>query len=221
MVQPSYTGLIVAVLGWLISWWGFETGTQIAWHAGALLSMLGIVLSMTGMTPVQLLAPVFAVLVFMLPIPGEFRHQIAYPLQQLATTVTHSMLEFIGVYAIKSGNMLIINGERVAVGEACNGLRMVFALSLVVYAAAFGMPLKAGTRIFLLAVSPLIAIICNVIRLLPTSLLFGYGGNEAAQRFHDLAGWVMLPVAMLMLFGLLRAIRWLEFPVTQLRLASQ
>jgi exosortase len=131
------------------------------------------------------------------------------------------MLELIGVNAIRSGNVIIINGEQVAVGEACNGLRMVFALTLVVYFVAFSLPLKAGTRAFLLLASPLIAIICNVIRLVPTSLIFGYGNNEVAQHFHTLAGWVMIPVAMGMLFGLLRAIRWLEFPVTQLRLASQ
>ena len=96
-----------------------------------------------------------------------------------------------------------------------------FALTLVVYFFAFGTPLKAGTRAFLLIMSPLIAILCNVIRLVPTSLIFGYGNSDTAQRFHDLAGWIMLPIAMLMLYGLLRTIRWLEFPVTQLRLASQ
>jgi len=221
MVQPSFVGLAVAAFGWLLSWWGFQTGTQVAWHAGAVMSLLGIVLSMTGMTPVVLLGPVFAVLMFMLPIPGEIRHKIAWPMQTLATNFTHAMLELIGVSAIKTGNVIIINGEQVAVGEACNGMRMVFALALVVYAIAFGWPLKAGTRAFLLAASPLIAIVCNVIRLVPTSLMFGYGGSELAQRFHWLAGWVMLPVAVVMLMALLRAIRWLEFPVTQLRLASQ
>jgi exosortase len=221
LVQPSFLGFVVAVLGWLVSWWGFETGTQIAWHGGAVMTLLGVVLSMTGMAPVHLFAPVLAVLVFMLPVPGEIRHRIALPLQDLATSVTHAMLEFIGVSAIRSGNVIIINGEQVAVGEACNGLRMVFALTLVVYFFAFGTPLKTGTRVFLLLVSPLIAILCNVIRLVPTSLIFGYGSSDAAQRFHDLAGWLMLPVALAMLYGMLRAIRWLEFPVTQLRLASQ
>jgi exosortase len=221
LVQPSYLGLLVAVFGWLLSWWGFETGTQIAWHGGAVMSVLGVLLSMTGMTPMNLFAPVFAVLVFMLPVPGEIRHRIALPMQDLATSVTHAVLEFIGVNAVRSGNVIVINGEQVAVGEACNGMRMVFALTLVVYFFAFGTPLKPGTRAFLLVVSPLIAIVCNVIRLVPTSLIFGYGSIDAAQRFHDLAGWLMLPVALAMLFGLLRAIRWLEFPVTQLRLASQ
>ena len=221
MVQPSLAGPLIAAGGWILSWWGFESGTQIAWHGGAILTLLGILLSMTGLTPLQVFAPVFGVLLFVLPIPGEFRHAIAYPLQNLATTVTHSTLEVIGISAIKTGNVLIINGEHVAVGEACNGMRMVFALTLVVYAFAFGMPLKTGTRIVLLLLSPGIAMVCNVLRLVPTSLIFGYSDVRVAQQFHDLAGWVMLPVAMVMLAAVLRTIRWLEFPVTQLRLANR
>ncbi|UCD76259.1 MAG: exosortase/archaeosortase family protein, partial [Phycisphaerales bacterium] len=121
----------------------------------------------------------------------------------------------------RSGNVLIINGEQVAVGEACNGMRLVFALTLVVYAFAFGSPLKPGTRLVLLVLSPLIAILCNVIRLVPTSLIFGHGNPAMAERFHDLAGWVMLGAALLMLGGVLRLIRWLEFPVMSFRLVSQ
>lgn len=221
MVQPSLWGPAVAALGWLMSWWGYESGTQIAWHAGALVTLLGIVLSMTGPAPLRLFAPVIGVLVFMLPVPGEIRHEIARPLQTLATNVTHATLEFIGVSAIKSGNMLIINGEQVAVGEACNGMRMVFALTLVVYFFAFGTALRPGTRVLLLVLSPAIAMVCNVLRLVPTSLIFAYGDVSVAQQFHIWAGWLMLIIACLMLWAVLQTVRWLEFPVTQLRLASQ
>ena len=139
----------------------------------------------------------------------------------MAASVTHATLELIGVAAIKSGNVLIINGEQVAVGEACNGMRMVFALGLVVYAFAFGTPLKSSTRALLLILSPIVAIMCNVIRLVPTSLIFGYGNAESAETFHDLAGWVMLPIALVVLIGVLRMVRWLEFPVMSYRLARQ
>ncbi len=221
LLRPSPIGPAIVLAGWLASWWGFQTGTQIAWHGGALATVIGAALSMTGLNPMRRFGPVFVVLLFMLPIPGEIRHYIAYPLQEMATSVTHAMLEFIGVTAVKSGNILIINGEQVAVGEACNGMRMVFALSLVVFAFCFGTPLKPGTRLVLIALSPVIAILCNVIRLLPTSLIYGYGSATMAQNFHDLAGWVMLPVALAMLAGVLQMIKWLEFPVVSLRLASQ
>ena len=220
-LTPSLLGPLVVLAGWLVSWWGFESGTQIAWHGGAVLSLLGIVLSMTGPAPLVMFGPVLAVLVFVLPVPGQLRHQIALPLQEFATTVTHTLLQLIGVGAIKSGNVLIINGEEVAVGEACNGMRMVFALTLVVYAFAFATPLRASARALLIGLSPLIAMLCNVIRLVPTSLIFGYGSVDTAQRFHDISGWVMLPVALFILIAVLRTFRWLEFPVTSLRLASQ
>ena len=220
-LTPNLWGTAIAAMGWLVSWWGFEVGYQIAWHGGAVLSLIGMGLSFTGLLPLRLFAPVFAVLVFLLPMPGRIRLQLAQPLQEMATSVTYATLELIGVAVVKSGNVLIINGEQVAVGEACNGMRMVFALTLVVYAFAFGTPLKASTRGVLLVLSPIVAILCNVIRLIPTSLIFGYGSVGAAQRFHDWAGWVMLLVAMVILMGMLRMIRWLEFPVTRLRLASQ
>ena len=106
-----------------------------------------------------------------------------------------------------------------------NGLAMAFtvafALTLVVYAFAFGTPLRPSTRVVLLVCSPLVAMLCNVIRLVPTSIIFGYGSVEAAERFHDAAGWVMLAVALVILAGVLRTIRWLEFPVTSFRLANQ
>jgi len=219
--RPSPVGPLLAAAGWLASWWGFSTGVQLMWHGGALVTLVGIVLSFTGTLPLRLFAPVFAALGFMLPIPGIVRHEIAYPLQAMAATITHGTFELIGIGAVKSGNVLVINGEQVAVGEACNGMRMVFALMLVVYAFAFCTPLKPGTRLVLLLVSPVVALGCNVVRLVPTSLFFGYGSVEAAQTFHDLAGWVMLPVALLALLGVLRLIRWLEFPVTSFRLASQ
>jgi exosortase len=221
MVEPSLIGPAVVIIGWLVSWWGFRSGAQIAWHGGAVATLLGALLSMTGMAPLHRFGPVFLVLIFMLPVPGEIRHRIALPLQNMATVVTHSMLEFFGVSAVRSGNVLVINGEQVAVGEACNGMRMVFALTLVVYAFAFGTPLRTGTRIVLLLLSPIVAMVCNVIRLVPTSLMYGYGNAEFAQSFHDLAGWVMLPVALAILAVVLRTIRWLEFPVTTFRLASQ
>jgi exosortase len=221
MVQPSFIGPALVLIGWLLSFWGFEHMRQVAWHGGALLVLLGLLLSMTGLAPLQLFAPVVAVLLFVLPVPGVIRQDIAQPLQQLATSITHSILDVLGVAVMRSGNILIINGEQVAVGEACNGMRMVFALTLVVYAFAFGTPLKPATRIVLLVLSPFIAIFCNVVRLIPTSLIFGYGNIDMAESFHTVAGWIMLPLALLILAGVLKTIRWMEIPVTQLRLASQ
>jgi len=218
---PNMLGPLVVAGGWLMCWAGFNFGIQAAWHGGALVCLLGIVLSFTGPALLQLFAPVLIVLVFLIPVPGTLRHEIALPLQYQATAVTHAVLELVGVGAVRSGNVLLINGQQVAVGEACNGMRMVFALTLVAYAFAFGRPLNNTLRIVILLLSPLTAIACNVIRLVPTSLIFGYGSSESAVQFHDLAGWAMLPVALVILAAIVRLIEWMDFPVLTYRLANQ
>jgi len=218
---PSLLGPGVVALGWVMCWFGFEAGIQAAWHGGAMLCLLGVVLSFTGFELLRQFAAVLVVMVFMIPVPGAIRHEIALPLQYQATAVTHTVLELVGDGAVRSGNVLLINGQQVAVGEACNGMRMVFALTLVAYAFAFGRPLNNMLRVVILLITPLTAIACNVIRLVPTSLIYGYGSEEAAVRFHDLAGWAMLPVALVILAGFVRLIEWLDFPVLTYRLANQ
>lgn len=217
---PSLIGPGVVLMGWTLSWIGFERGIQLFWHGGAVLALLGIVLSMTGLGVVRQFLPAVAVLAFVLPVPGRIRQAIAIPLQEQATVVTENMLQVMGVPVFRDGIVLIINDEAVAVGEACNGMRMVFALTLVVYAFAFGTPLRPGTRVLLLLISPVLALLSNVIRLVPTSLFYGYSTVERAHAFHDLAGWVMLPILLMILLGMLRMFRWLEFPVTSYRLSS-
>lgn len=220
-IEFNLIGPALIALGWFSNFVGIERDIQIATHAGLLLTLLGCVVSLTGAGFVRQFAPALAAMLFVIPIPGTIRQLVAMPLQTLATSVTEIMLELIGVTVTRLGHVLIINGESVAVGEACSGLRMVFAFGVVVYAFAFSLPLRASTRIVLLALSPAVAILCNVVRLIPTSMFFGFGSINQAQVFHDLAGWVMIPIALVVLVGILRLIRWLDLPVMAFRLAMR
>ena len=94
----------------------------------------------------------------------------------------------------------------VAIDEACNGLRMVFTLILVCWLFAFVTPLKGWVRWLVILLSPLTALACNVVRLIPTLLLYGHTDRTTADRFHEAAGWGMLPVAFLLLMLLIHFI---------------
>lgn len=218
--HPSLLGLGMILLAWGMIWFGYETDTIILQHVGALTLILGAILSVLGTLVLRQFLPVVVVFVFFVPIPGIVRLFITLPLQKMAATVTHLMLDLVGVSSELVGNALIINGAQVAVGEACNGMRMVFALTLVVYAFVFSVPLRMSAKRWLLILSPIVALLCNVIRLVPTSMVYGYGSVTAAEQFHDLAGWVMLPIALGLMVTVLRLLDWLELPVRQWRLAQ-
>lgn len=222
-LRPSGTlvGPVLIAIGWGMSYIGFYHAVQSAWHAGAIVMLVGALITGLGVNTLLKLFPAFAVLVFAVPLPGVLRHMIAGPLQTASASVTQVILETFGVPIERSMNLLTINGHDVAVAEACNGMRMVLALILVSYAFAFSIPLRWYARALVLLLSPLAALGCNVVRLLPTVMLFGYADHTLADSFHDISGWLMVPLAFCALLAVFALLRWALIPVTRFTLAYQ
>src|SRR5688572_28843140 len=173
--RPSGTivGPVLVACGWIIGSLGFQHGYQVLWHGGAVLVLHGCVLAVLGKNVLFRFFPAIAVLIFLIPFPTRVRQDIAIPLQGWTAEISQTMLGAIGIDTEVYGNVLSINGTDVTIAEACNGLRMVFPLILVSYAFSFGMPLRNSVRFLVLLASPLAAILCNVVRILPTVWLYG------------------------------------------------
>ena len=217
----SILGPLLVAVGWILSTVGFYKSIQAFWHFGAVLIPLGGFLSVVGRDLIRRFLPAFVVLVFLVPIPGRVRQAISQPMMHATAAVTQQASEFLGVPVDRSGNQLLINERPVNIEEACNGLRMVFSLLLVSYAFAFGEPLRNYVRVLILVASPVSAIACNVIRMVPTVWMYGYASVASANRFHDLAGWVMLMVGFLLLMSIIRILQWALLPVRHFTLAGE
>jgi len=212
-------GPLLIALGWFLWSFGYKRDVQAFWHGGAIVMAVGAVTTALGSDVVKRLWPAFLVLVFLVPVPGMIRQSVAQPMQTATAFLTQSMGELAGMQVERWGNMLTINDRQVAVAEACNGMRMVFTLSLVSYVFAFTTPLLPYVRAAIVIASPVTAILCNVIRLVPTVWVFGHFPESTAEKFHTFSGWVMLGVGFLLLTGIVRLFRWLMIPVTPFRLA--
>jgi exosortase len=219
--STSWFGVVLILVGIILSTISFEIDFQAGWHGGAVLVLLGSITTVVGLSVVANFFPAAMILFLMVPIPGNIRLAIAGPLQNATARVTTLVLETLGYYVERSGNLVNINDLPVAVAEACNGMRMVFALLLVSYAFAFSIPLRNSMRLVVLLLTPVAAIVCNVIRLTPTVILYGSASQEFADGFHDMAGWLMLPVAFMMLMGVTRSLRWAMVPTYRFTLATQ
>jgi exosortase len=222
-IRPRWSlgGTVVVAVGWAMGVFGFSNGFLILEQFGQLLVVIGAALTILGFNFVWRFLPVFGALLFLLPVPGRIRQEIAIPLQEVTAVITHFGMELFGAPVIRTGNVLVINGNEVAVAEACNGMRMVAALAIVTYAFVFSVPMRQGVRFFLLGMSPLVAIACNVLRLTPTVLLYGYADVNIAVLFHDISGWLMLFVALGLLWALLGLLRWLEIPIAPYAVAEE
>lgn len=219
--HSSWVGPLMILAGYTLASVSYVNAFQAGWHGGAVLMLVGAITTVVGANVIANFMPAVMILVLLVPIPGNIRLSIAGPLQNATARVTTLVLEMMGFYVERSGNLVNINDMPVAVAEACNGMRMVFALVLVSYAFAFSVPLRNSVRIMVLLLSPVAAIICNVIRLTPTVILYGNAPEDIANGFHDMAGWLMLPIAFMMLMGITRALRWAMVPTYRFTLATQ
>lgn len=217
--SQSYFGPLLVLLGWVMHSSGDTYLVQSFFHAGAVVMAVGCLVTVVGTQVLVQFFPAFLTLAFLVPVPGRLRQEIAIPLQTVTASLTAELFELLGAPVLRSGNTLTINDVNVQIAEACNGLRMMFALSLAMFTFAFGSPLRGYVRFAVLAATPVSAIACNVIRLVPTVWLYGNHPGPAATIAHDVGGWVMLVASFLILLGIFRLFRWAMVPVTTYTLA--
>jgi exosortase len=211
--EPSFLGPGMIACGWVLITLGYQWYFDALMHMGALLAVLGAVTAVVGPRLLFKLKPSLLALIFLFPFPGRFREVVAIPLQQASAFITEHTLQLFGHDVIRNGIVLELEGHQVAVAEACNGMRMVTALALIAYAFAFSIPMRRWVRLALLFSSPLVALIVNVARLVPTTLLYGYASEQSADMFHDISGWASIGLAIGVLWAGLSLLRWLEVPI--------
>ena len=216
---PSWLGLPLLVLGvslrligalFFVSWLEMVSLLPLLW---------GIALFLGGKPALRASWVAIAFLVFMLPLPYRVETGLSGPLQQVATRMSEYVLLLLGLRAFREGNVIVLNDKRIGVVEACNGLGMM----LLFFAMATGMALLARgrpwvDRVVLVLCAVPIAVLSNVIRIVVTSVLFEVAGQRWGDLvFHDLSGWLMMPLALGMLWLTLKILSFLlvEAPVTE------
>ena len=211
--RPHLAGVGLVLVGMAGELWGFYAEVDVARHAGAILMAIGAIVSVLGLKLLIEFKPSVMALAFLMPIPGRIRSEIAGPLQNYSAQFTEFLLGLFGAPISRAENFLVINEQQVAIAEACNGMRMVSALALVAFFFVFSIPMRNGLRIAILLLSPIVALLVNIIRLVPTTLMYGYTEPDTAKLFHDLSGWAVLGVALAILWGFVSLLRWLEVPI--------
>lgn len=157
-------------------------------------------LALGGWQALRWMWPAILYLMFMIPLPARLDHLLAAPLQRCATLASTNALQTLGFFAHPEGNVILMSQGEVGVVEACSGLRMLmvfFAASTAVVIIQRRSPIQTG--LILLSAVP-IALFCNVLRITCTGALQETVESQAINHaFHDLAGWLMIPLSLLLL----------------------
>ena len=204
IVTGTWLGVAFLALSGTVLWYGYYYD-PVVWRAGAVLIAAATLIAALGTDFARRLAPALLAMIFLIPIDPDGRYHIAGPLEIFTSRAAQVCCDILGMYVQRDGNLLIINGAAVTVAEACNGARMVLSLFMVCYFVAFSPPPRPWwIRLIVLAFSPVVAIVANVLRLIPTIWAFAHLSAPVAERFHTVGGYAMLAAAFIVLMALMR-----------------
>jgi exosortase len=199
--RPSWGGLLP--IGAALALKSAGAYYYYGWVEGASLlpALAGLCVLTWGWRSLRWSWPAIAFLLFMLPLPYRIEGAMAYPLQRLATRVSTYGLQTLGFPALAEGNVIHLNDVEIGVVEACSGLSMLFTFFAMTTGIALVITRPWPDRLLLVASAAPIALLVNIGRITVTGMLHEVAGHRLADLvFHDLAGLLMMPTALLLIW---------------------
>jgi len=198
-----WAGIVLLVLAQAARTYGLLFMFESAERYSLVLTVAALVLIVAGWQVFRRVSWVLLFLFLMVPLPGRVHNLIGGPLQKMATDGSVFLLEAFGIRVSQQGNVMTLNQDTpLAVAEACSGLRMLTAFIIVAGFIAYMVRRPRWQKAVVFASSIPVAVICNIVRIFATAVIMLYLSAEAAETFfHDFAGFVMMPIAVLLMFS--------------------
>lgn len=220
---PSFVfggiSVVLAILMLLAGLLGAELFTQ---RLSLLLMLAGIIVYFFGTKILQLLVAPFVLMLLSIPIPQIVFNRIAFPLQIWASQAAVWGIRVFEVPTVRNGNIIDIlpRGAQQVISlevvEACSGIRSLMTLvTLAVILAYFTREKRHNPddgwvaylksfdlwrTVALMAAAVPIAVLTNAARVTATGVFTYLYGKKATESFwHDLSGWLVYVVALILL----------------------
>jgi exosortase len=158
-------------------------------------------LMLAGSWPALVAAwPAVAFLAFMIPLPDRVSMAMSAPMQSFATAVSTFALQVLGRPALAEGNVILLNDIELGIVEACSGLRMLVVFFALSTAVAMLIRKPLWEKLVIAGSAIPIALASNVLRITITGLFYDtFGNHYGGAFFHDLFGWLMMPLGLVFL----------------------
>jgi exosortase len=205
------------------SWWGlafFAVWAMVRWsgvyfnftwfESFSIVPCLAAITLFIGGWQVFLWAwPALVFLFFLVPLPGLLSSFLSDPLQRIGTIISVFVIQTLGIPALSTGNVINLRESQLEVAAACSGIKMLMLFFTLCVGAAFLMKKPIWERVLIVISAPPIAVLSNVFRITLTAILYEVAyqwptvisKGTAEKVFHDFAGLLMMPLALLLLWG--------------------
>jgi exosortase len=201
-VSTSTGGLFLAILGAIQFIVASAADWIFALRLSVLITFVGCLLCLFGRQVVKELAYPLLVLVLMIPPPTFLQTRVTLQLQLTASRLAEGWLDLLGYSVLRDGNVLRVVGERLAVAEACSGIRAMLSLFFFAVSYNFFFVRHSWVRsVLVLAVVPL-AVISNAARIVATGIVAQHNRALAQGILHEVWGYLTIAIAGVLLVAL-------------------
>ncbi len=200
--------VVLALLLYLIGQFGeIKTVASLAmvgYVAAAVLFLLGWQVFKRSIFPL-------ALLLFMIPVPGQIYASLTIPLQLFVTKMTAIIVSALNIPILREGNVLHLPEHTLQVVDACSGLRSI--MSLLTLGAVIGyFGLRSNPMRWLLFVSAIpVAVFVNIVRVLIMVMAFYFFDTDLTDgAVHTYFGVGVFVLAILFFLAIRKGLSLCE-----------
>jgi exosortase len=197
--QPNGWGLalvIFAAFQALVASLGAELFTA---RLAFVIALFGMILYLGGKLWVQELLLPLALMLFMIPIPQIIYARLTLGLQMLASQLGETLIGWMGIPVIRTGNLIELPSQTLNIVDACSGIRSLVSLLFLSQVYAYFTEKRIWVRWTLLVATVPIAIAANAVRVATTGLLSEVNTKLAQGVYHEIEGYIVFAVALIAL----------------------
>lgn len=205
---PRWWGVLPLAILLASRYWLYERNEQWIEAATIPMTLAAVVLAICGWGVLRWALPAVIYLFFMLPLPPSLNEVLAGPLQTMATMGSVALIQASGTPVVAEGNVISIGTQRLEVAEACRGLSMLLSFAALIAAMVILTKRPAWERVVLVLSTVPIALLCNVVRIATTAIVYSRSGRPV-EMVHDWAGLAMMGLALVLVMLELKILSWL------------
>ncbi len=200
--RGNWVGVALCVVAVAVYALAIKAGIENIRHLSLLLMIFGLFITFGGVTYGRYVFPSLLLIPFVVPPPAFLTANLTYGLQLLSTDMSVGMLRFVGISVFQDGNIIDMGTVKLAVVEACAGLRYLYPMIGlgVLLAMLFDIPLwKRGLFVVLAA---LVSVIMNSVRIFLTGAFSEWTDTAISDGFfHLFEGWVFFLISFVIMLA--------------------
>jgi exosortase len=185
----SFTLLLFSAIAY---YYGIEQRIDVLVNGAAIVFAFSLICSLLQEGALRMLAPGVIALLFAVPVPGLITEMVSVPMQLFDAAVVEAVGQAVGLPVSRTGTLIAINGITVDIDRGCDGLRLVWPMLLAAYTASAISSVPRWLQITICLSAIPVALVLNCIRLIITTIMYGYASQANAALVHDALGWVMI-----------------------------